>query len=125
MILPKENCERKNKQILGRDLKLECRSMRANLIFSGLTEEQDEDEQSLRSVLISLLEDDLATEDTQNIQFLACHRLPQWSNKGPKANNRPKNVVARFARMQVVTMILRNVNKLQGRNPPIHVYIYI
>ena len=109
-------------------LKLECRSMRENLIFSGLEESQEEDEDTLRSTLTSLIENKLNVEDASDIDILECHRLPKPRYFKGTDNSRPRNVVAKFANKHHVyrilkhaSRILKHASNLKGEDPPIFI----
>jgi uncharacterized coiled-coil protein SlyX len=53
--------------------KLECRSMRENLIFSGIPEVDDEDVVALTKSIMSIITDVLEI-DVNDINILTCHR---------------------------------------------------
>ena len=100
---------------------LECRSMRENLIFSGIPEEAGEDQNSLKESLNAIITGVLdIAEDA--IDIITCHRLrPTKAKFHNKDETRPRNVVARLSHKDQVFTILRSANKLKDHEPRIFI----
>jgi hypothetical protein len=107
--------------LVDRVTKLECRSMRENLIFSGIPEEAGEDQDSLKESLMEIITGVLEiAEDT--IDITTCHRLRQTQARHHnKDETRPRNVVARLSHKDQVFTILRSANKLKNHEPRIFI----
>ena len=88
--------------------------MRDNLIFCGIDEDG---EQTLDEKLYTIIEDELNLND---INIVRCHRLPK--PKRDRSDDKPRNVVAKFADHADVQSILPNARRLKGREH--HLYIY-
>ena len=86
---------------------LENRSMRDNLIFTGIPEERNENPEVTVQKLIS---DKLGFRN--NISFERVHRIGKFSNLG--RNSRPRAIVAKFSRFKDREMVRNNANKLKG-----------
>ncbi len=102
--------ERQTERIIA----METRSMRNNLLFQGLNEEENENPATLKANIMAILTGDL--EITDVIVILRCHRIPlSLHQKGPR------NVVVRFADSDHVQVILRSAKKLKGREPELYI----
>jgi hypothetical protein len=105
--------------------KLECRSMRENLIFSGIPEVDDEDVVALTKSIMSIITDVLEI-DLNDINILTCHRL-RYPSKAKKfrtsqqSDDRPRSVVVRLSHKDEVSLILQSAKKLKGHEPRIFI----
>ena len=86
--------------------------MRDNLIFFGVTEEQDGDE-NLNNKFYGAVSFNTFTA------IIRCRRMP----KARKAisNDRPRNVVATFADNADVRRILSGAKFIKGRSAPLYI----
>jgi hypothetical protein len=86
-------------------LDLKCRSMKSNLIFTGLNRVQNEDTEDL---LCGFLHHEL--EINYRIEFGNVHRF-----KTRSGDNRSPPIVARFLYHSDLRFVLNNANKLRGK----------
>ena len=97
-----------------RIIQLETRSMRNNLIFSGLHEAKNEKEEDIRKLLKEVF--DVMKLDPGNINVIRCHRLGRVSDN----QDRPRDVVAVFDWNDKYT-ILNHAKNLRGLEQPVYV----
>ncbi|XP_062572580.1 putative leucine-rich repeat-containing protein DDB_G0290503 [Saccostrea cucullata] len=94
----------KNEELTDQTLDLRCRSMKYNLIFSGIHENVPENtEETLRGFLAEELDIDY------DIEFTVVHRFGQKNNK----RNRP--IVAKFIYQRDLDYVLQCAYKLKGK----------
>lgn len=98
-----ENAELKN-DILD----LKCRSMKNNLIFTGLRESENENTESL---LRQFIKTELNIH--QRIEFGNVHRFGNGAKPGKKG--RPRAIIARFIYHNDLAYVLSNAHRLKGK----------
>ena len=99
-----EKLTEKNEELSEQILDLRCRSMKYNLIFTGICEEKHENtEKVLRNFLAEQLEIEF------NIEFTSVHRFGKQNRK----NSRP--IVAKFVYEQDLHCVLKCVKKLKEK----------
>ena len=67
--------------------------MRDSLLFSGIPEQSDANEDLIREKILTIFTDKLDLADGNNIKFTRCHRM--YSPKKP-GNNRPRDIIVKF-----------------------------
>lgn len=107
--------QQKHNQLNERVIKLESRSMRDNLIFCGVEEEDGDD--NLENKLFRIIKDELKISD---INIIRCHLLPKPRNA--RSSDRPKNVVAKLADNGDVQRILSSAKLLKGCEPSLYIH---
>ena len=100
-----QNMQSNQTQLNERIIKIESRSMCDNLIFCGIDEDG---EQTLNEKLYTIIEDELNLSD---INIVRCHRLP--NPKRDISDDKPRNVVAKFADHADVQSSLSNARRLK------------
>lgn len=89
---------------------LECRSMRDNLLFTGVPEQHRENaEETIKEIIETKM------GIRQTIEFERVHRLGNHAPSG-----RPRALVAKFSRFKDREMIRTNAKNLKGTNIGIH-----
>ena len=63
------------------------------LLFSGIPEQSDENEDLIREKILKIFTDKLDLADGNNTKFTPCHRM--YSPKKP-GNNRPRDIIVTF-----------------------------
>ena len=90
-------------------LNLQCRSMRDNLIFSGIREQNPDDpEQALKQFMYTSLQ--LRKDTVNQITFHRVHRLPPLKNKP----NFPPPIIAKFEHYKQKMFIKSRGKLLKG-----------
>ena len=90
-------------------LDLKCRSMRDNLLFIGIPEEEEEDCEEL---LTNFVHDKMRVR--KDIEFERVHRI---GRKPHNTNARPRNIVAKFSRFKDRELVRRQAPlTLKGSN---------
>ncbi|KAK3095745.1 hypothetical protein FSP39_018472 [Pinctada imbricata] len=108
--LVNENCLALNELMRARDelretvKDLQCRSMRDNLVFSGIHESSHEDTEE---VLQNFIRDEL--ELTQDFNFERVHRI------GREQGHRPRAIVAKFTSFKQREIVRKSGPKLKGK----------
>ena len=95
----------KNDHLSEQMTDLRCRSMKYNLIFSGLAEQHHE---NTEHVIRGFLNDHL--EITRNVELANVHRFGKGTGRGPRP------IVAKFIYQSDIDMVLRNAKKLRGKH---------
>lgn len=98
-----------NKEMKGAILDLQCRSMRDNLIFSGIPEQPTDDpEQAIKDFMQSALK--LPLDSVNNIGFHRVHRL------GAKVNTtgKPRAIIAKFEHFKQKELVKSKAKELKG-----------
>ena len=108
--------EGRQREMSERILSIESHSMRDNLIFTGLPEEDGETGADIRQLLTSLFTDDLNL-DGDDIIISRCHRL----DNRRKQNDKPRDIIARFMHYSDRQNVLHSAKHLKGKNPPIYI----
>lgn len=99
-----------NKSMKATLLDLQCRSMRDNLIFSGIPEQNPDDpERALKEFMETSLK--LSKDAVEQITFHRVHRLP--SSKPNTANN-PAPIIAKFEHYKQKELIKSRGKLLKG-----------
>ena len=90
---------------------IQDRSMRDNLLFTGIPENSHEDpEHTVKDILQNKL-------GIPGVELERVHRIgPYNSNK----TNRPRTILAKFSRFKDREMVRKNANKLKGTRIGIH-----
>ena len=88
---------------------LENRSMRDNLLFTGIAEEQRE---NTEDVIRNLIKNTLGIRD--QIDFERVHRI------GPNSSRQPRTIVAKFSRYKDREAVRNNASRLKGTQIGIH-----
>ena len=107
--------KKQHDQLNERVIKLESRSMRDNLIFCGVKEEDGN--VNLENKLSGIIEDELKIS---GVNIIRCHRLPK--PRKDRSNDRPRNVVVKLADNADVQRILSSAKLLKGREPPLYIH---
>ena len=102
---------KQNQELMNRLLNMETRSMRDNLLFSGIPEAEYETEADIRSALDKLFSE----MDLTGIEVIRCHRIGH-----NKKRIRPRTIVGVFD-WQHKQLIMRNGKKLKGLDPKIYI----
>ena len=97
-----------------RMLAMETRSMRDNLIFTGIPESDGETVTDIKTTLGNLFIDDLDL-DGDDIVISHCHRLPK------RHNQHTRDIIARFTCYSDRLNILHSAKKLKGHEPAIYI----
>jgi ribA/ribD-fused uncharacterized protein len=114
-----KHLQNEHKELSDRMNNLEMRSMSENIIISGLDEsDTNEHEDALKMKVATLLEQELDL-DPDCIRIVKCHRQPRPTRQKTRTN--PRNVLVRLGDPSEVQTILRNANKLKGRDSPIYI----
>jgi hypothetical protein len=116
-----KHVQRDHKELSDRVNNLEMKSMRENIIISGLDESDTtgtESDDDLKQKIMTLLEEELSL-DPECVRIIKCHRLPMPTRH--KAHTKPRNVVVRVRDQSEVFTILNSYKKLKGRDPPINI----
>lgn len=99
-----------NKTMKENMLDLQSRSMRDNLVFTGIPEQTPDDpEKSVKDFMIKQLK--LPAETVQNITFHRVHRIRSKNN-----NNRPRAIIAKFEHYKHKELVQRQGKQLKGTN---------
>lgn len=99
-----------NKLLKDSVLDIQCRSMRDNLIFSGIPEQiQDNPEQAIKDFMHSSLK--LPLESVNNITFHRVHRLGSNKNADTK---RPRPIIAKFEHYKQKELVKSKGRELRG-----------
>lgn len=101
-----------NKLLKESILDIQCRSMRDNLVFSGLPEQtQDNPEQAIKDFMHSTLK--IPKETVNNITFQRVHRLGSNNNKNFDTK-RPRPIVAKFEHYKQKELVKSKGKELRG-----------
>lgn len=97
-----------NKAMKETILDLQARSMRDNLVFTGISEQTTEDpEKSIKEFMSKQLK--LSAETVNNITFHRVHRLGPRNN-----NNRPRPIIAKFEHYKQKDQVRQQGRQLKG-----------
>ncbi|KAK3091803.1 hypothetical protein FSP39_022739 [Pinctada imbricata] len=112
--LQKESIEKLDRMVESQDeikeqvLDLKCRSMKYNLVFSGISERRNENtEEILRSFIVEELGID------EYLDFTNVHRFGSGARPGEVGKPRP--IVARFIYQKDLSSVLANAKYLRGK----------
>ena len=98
----------------SRLIRMECYSMRENIIISGLSDPgNDEDEQTLRNTVCDLFSSTMHVDMT-DVVIARCHRL----RKSAKRSG-PRDVIVRFSTQLGKSAVMKCASNLRGH----HIYI--
>ncbi len=98
-----------NKTIKENILDLQTRSMRDNLVFTGILEQTSDDpEKSVKDFMIKQLK--LPAETVQIITFHRVHRIRSKNN-----NNRPRPIIAKFEHYKHKELVQRQGRQLKAQ----------
>ena len=98
-----------NKKMKESILDIQARSMRDNLIFTGITEQQNEDPEKLvKNFITDQLK--LPAGTANNITFHRVHRL------GQKNAHRPRPIIAKFEHFKQKMIVQKQGRELRGTN---------
>lgn len=100
------------KKIEQQDVKLlhlQARSMRDNLVFGGIDEKENENWHETEAKMKNFLKQELRMPNVDDIIIERAHRI------GPKMNDRPRNIVAKFGLSSVKDSVFRYVKNLKGK----------
>lgn len=104
-----ETVTKENKQLRETVLDVQTRSMRDNLIFSGIPERENDDaEQSIREFMCHQLK--LSQKSVHEISFLRVHRL------GKKGKDKARPIIARFEHFKQKELVRSRGKDLKGTN---------
>jgi ribA/ribD-fused uncharacterized protein len=107
--------------LADRVAKLECQSMNNNILLSGISEQDKENETNLKAALMTLFQDELELDYT-DITITSCYRLrKQMINSSHGGKEPPRNVVAKLVSKSEVDVVLKAAKKLKGRQEPIYI----
>jgi hypothetical protein len=99
-----------NKSMKESILDLQSRSMRDNLVFTGIPEQTPDDpEKSVKDFMIKQLK--LPSETVQDITFHRVHRI-----RSQNSNNRPRPIIAKFEHYKQKELVQRQGRQLKGTN---------
>ena len=104
----------KHQKTHDRILKMECHSMKENLIFTGIVEKDQETEGDIRLALEELFHE--MELDPANIRINSCHRMPSFGRK-----KTTRDVIARFDNTSTKLRVLKAGYKLKNRDIPIYI----
>ncbi|XP_045898520.1 uncharacterized protein LOC123966398 [Micropterus dolomieu] len=99
-----------NKNIREAIIDLQARSMRDNLVISGIPEQADEAPQTVKSFIQNQLK--LPAETVKNISFHRVHRLGGRRQE----NQRPRPIVAKFEHFKQKELVKGRGRELRGTN---------
>ena len=102
---------RENKILKEQILHQDVYSRRENLIFVGLSEDEEESNQETVRKIRDLFTNKLGIADVANIKFQRCHRLGVSSDK-----NKPRDVIVRFVLFPDRENIWENRKRLKESN---------
>ena len=91
---------------------LQSRSMRDNLIITGLPEDDNESWDKTREKMVTFMKNELEIENANPEMIDRAHRT---GVKNPK-NRKPRSIVAKFSSSDAKSNIFKNVRKLAGKN---------
>lgn len=104
--------QNENKVLKESILDLQCRSMRDNLVFSGIPEQtEDNPEHAIKDFMHSTLK--LPKEIVNNITFHRVHRLGSNNNKNLNSK-RPRPIVAKFEHYKQKELVKSKGKELRG-----------
>ena len=104
-----DNLEETNRKLRDSVIDLKARSMRDNLLFFNIPEEENED---TTKMIHKLLEEKLEIQDaTHSIKIDRSHRLGKQHHN---QRGKPRPIVAKFNFFQDREMIRKNAKKLRG-----------
>lgn len=107
-----DSLKTENKLLKESILDIQCRSMRDNLVFSGIPEQtQDNPEQAIKDFMLSALK--LSKETVNNITFHRVHRLGT-NNKKNADTKRPRPIVAKFEHYKQKELVKSKGKELRG-----------
>ena len=91
---------------------LKTRSMRDNMVFSGIAETPNESWETTKSTVTTFMKDVLAIpeDELKDIEIDRAHRL------GTKQNDKPRPIVAKFCKSSHKDAIFKHVKNLKGKN---------
>ncbi|VDI43527.1 Hypothetical predicted protein [Mytilus galloprovincialis] len=95
--------ENENFELKEQFLRLQTHSMKYNLIFSGITEQDNESKEDTESVIKNFIETELEIRDANTISFQNVHRLR------PRNDGKPRNIIAKFSKYDDHQRVIRVV----------------
>ncbi|CAC5411138.1 unnamed protein product [Mytilus coruscus] len=95
--------ENENFELKEQFLRLQKHSMKYNLIFSGIKEQENESKEDTESVIKNFIATELEIRDANTIAFQNVHRLR------PRNDGKPINIIARFSQYDDHQRVLRAV----------------
>ncbi|CAC5356111.1 unnamed protein product [Mytilus coruscus] len=95
--------ENENFELKEQFLRLQTHSMKYNLIFSGIKEQENESKEDTESVIKNFTATELEIRDANTIAFQNVHRLR------PRNDGKPRNIIARFSQYDDHQRVLRAV----------------
>lgn len=99
--------KKENKTLRETVLDIQSRSMRDNLIFSGIPESTPDNPETLvKNFMVSALK--IPAETVKNITFHRVHRL------GPRGGNRHRPIIAKFEHFQQKVLVRSKGRELKG-----------
>ena len=102
-----EQLRKNNRELKETILDVQARSMRDNLIFSGIPEKAQEDpEAQVRSFLVDALK--MSAETANNIGFHRVHRL------GQRRGTRPRPIIVKFEKYKEKVVVKGRGRELKG-----------
>ena len=102
---------RRTDELNEKFLEARCRSMKYNLIFGGIKENENE---VCEETIKTFIETELEVEDAQDMTFVNVHRIGKKID--PKRNGRPRSIVAKFAYNKDISLVKQSTNKLKGKH---------
>ena len=115
LIVREESLTKENKKLQEAMLDIQCRSMRDNIVVSGIPERRDEkndeSERILKTFLVEKLQ--IPRDRAQNIAFARVHRLGKLS-EDPESGPRP--LIAKLEVYKDKEMIMGKGKLLKGTN---------
>lgn len=91
---------------------IENHSMRNNLIFDGIPDDDDDETNDTLEASIVEIFEEMGLGDPHSIQFANCYRLPK-----PAGATGPRRVMARLLVDSDAQRVLASAHKLKGRTP--------
>ena len=88
---------------------LRARSMRDNMVFSGITEDKNEKWDDTKTKLQNFLVNELKIQDVDAVQIDRAHR------SGVKHDDKPRPIIAKLANSSSKDKIFQNVKNLKGK----------
>lgn len=91
-------------------LEMQAHSMKYNLIFNGIEESRDPENENAEEVVKNFIHTELGIDNAQNIEFCNVHRLRQ------RVDRKPRNIIAKFAKYSDHERVRSAaIDKLKGR----------
>lgn len=101
-------------ELKERAIDAQCRSMKYNLIFSGIEEkvwDRNEAAEDAEEVLKNFIKNNLEIEEADDIKMANVHRI---GKRNRSSGARPRSIIAKFVHYKDLTKVKRSASKLKG-----------